>query len=353
MNWSPPDEWPRIRTIESHTGGEPLRVVVDGFPDLPGETILEKRRYAQLNHDDLRRAIMFEPRGHADMYGALLTDPVTDDGDIGVLFTHNAGHSTMCGHGVIALGVVLPTIGAIELDPAEPIIRMDTPAGRVTAYPRLGGDDLTDGNDPSNGDVPAISRVAFENVPAYAVALDETIETETFGTVRYDIGFGGAFYAYCDATDLGLSLEPESASALAAAGRELKAAIAEEAALEHPTDEDMEFLYGVIFTDEPEGDADIRNVCVFADGEVDRSPTGTGVSGHLALRQARGELARGESFAVESIVGSVFTGRVNDVREHHGREAVIPEIEGEAYITGTNTITVDPRDPFGEGFFIR
>ncbi len=354
MDWTPPDGWPRIRTIESHAGGEPLRVVVDGFPDLPGETILEKRRHAREHHDDLRRALMLEPRGHADMYGALLTDPVTADGDVGVLFTHNDGYSTMCGHGVIALGVVLPTLGAVELDPENPTIRMDTPAGRVTAHPRLGADGATvKPSQSADGNIPAIRRVAFENVPAYAVALDETVETETFGTVRYDIGFGGAFYAYCDATDLGLPLKPESASALAAAGRELKAAIADSVSLEHPTDDDMEFLYGVIFTGGSEGDADVRNVCVFADGEVDRSPTGTGVSGHLALRHARGTIEPGEPFAVESIVGSVFTGRVRDVRDHHGREAVVPEIAGEAYVTGTNTVTVDPRDPFGEGFFIR
>ncbi len=347
MDWTPPDGWPRIRTIESHAGGEPLRVVVDGFPDLPGETILEKRRHAREHHDDLRRALMLEPRGHADMYGALLTDPVTDDGDVGVLFTHNDGYSTMCGHGVIALGVVLPETGFVDVDPADPVIRLDTPAGRVTARPRL-----DDGSTPSSAE-PRFQTVAFENVPSWAVALDETIETEAYGSVTYDLAFGGAYYAYCDASAVGLSLADAETAELVAAGRELKRAIAADRSIEHPTDADLGFLYGVIFGDEPRDTGDLRNVCVFADGEVDRSPTGTGVSGHLALRHARASLDEDEPLVVESIVGSTFTGRIRDVRVVHGREAVVPEIEGDAYVTGTNTVTVDPHDPFGEGFLLR
>ena len=347
MDWDPPDGWPRIRTIESHAGGEPLRVVVGGFPDLPGEAILEKRRHARDRHDDLRRAIMLEPRGHADMYGALLTDPVTDDGDVGVLFTHNDGYSTMCGHGVIALGVVLPETGFVDVDATDPVIRLDTPAGRVTARPRI------DDGSPSSASEPRFQTVAFENVPSYVVALGETIETESFGTVTYDLAFGGAYYAYCDASAVGLSLGDAETAELVAAGRELKRTIAERVTIDHPGDDDMGFLYGTIFTDDPQGSGDLRNVCVFADGEVDRSPTGTGVSGHLAIRHARDQLAPGESLPVESVIGSVFAGRIRDTTEFHGRRAVIPEIEGRAYVTGSSTFTVDPRDPFGEGFLLR
>lgn len=339
MRWEPPEDWPRIETVESHAGGEPLRVVVDGFPELPGETILEKRRYAREHHDDLRRALMLEPRGHADMYGALLTDPVTEDGDVGVLFAHNDGYSTMCGHGVIALGVVLPAVGAVELDAADPSVRIDTPAGRVTARPRTAGD--------------RVESVAFENVPAYVVDLDETVDVPEYGTVEYDLAFGGAYYAYCDVAQFDASLDGADVRELVAIGRDVKAAIADDVSIAHPTDGDMGFLYGVILTGQARGEGDVRNVCVFADGEVDRSPTGTGVSGHLAIQHARGSLDRESPYVVESIVGSTFTGRIRETVDFHGREAVVPEIEGSAHVTGSSTFTVDPADPFADGFLLR
>ena len=339
MDWEPPSGWPRIETVESHAGGEPLRVVVDGFPEIEGATILEKRRYVREHHDELRSALMLEPRGHADMYGALLTDPVTPDGDVGVLFTHNEGYSTMCGHGVIALGVVLPELDLLELDPSDPTIELDTPAGRVTARPGVDGD--------------RVSRVSFENVPSYVVSLDATTQVPSYGSVTYDLAFGGAYYAYCDAIELGLDLADASERELVEAGRAAKAAIADDVTISHPTDDDLGFLYGVILTDEPRAGGDVRNVCVFADGEVDRSPTGTGVSGHLAIQHARGALDAGEAFAVESIVGSTFTGSVQETVAFGGHDAVVPEVTGEAYVTGTSTFTVDPADPFREGFVLR
>ncbi|PSP83994.1 proline racemase [Halobacteriales archaeon QS_1_68_17] len=339
MDWTPPDDWPLIETVESHAGGEPLRTVVGGFPDLDGETILEKRRVAREQYDHLRTALMWEPRGHADMYGAILTDPATDAGDVGVLFTHNEGYSTMCGHGVIALGAVLPELGIVELDADDPVVRLDTPAGLVTARPRS-----SDGR---------VRRVAFENVPAYVVALDETVGVPGYGTVTYDLAFGGAYYAYCDAAELGLSLDADGVDELIDAGRAIKAAIADERTIDHPADDDLGFLYGVIFAGDPRDGGDCRNVCVFADGEIDRSPTGTGVSGHLARRHARGRLAPGDAYTVESIVGSTLTGRVAGTVDYHGRDAVVPEIEGQAHVVGTGQFTVDPEDPFGEGFLLR
>lgn len=339
MTWEPPSAWPRIETVESHTGGEPLRVVVDGFPEIEGETILEKRRFVREHHDDLRRALMLEPRGHADMYGALLTDPVTPDGDLGVLFTHNEGYSTMCGHGVVALGAVLPEIGAVELDPADPTIELDTPAGRVTARPEVDGD--------------RVRRVAFENVPSYVVSLDASTPVPGYGDVTYDLAFGGAYYAYCDAAEVGLSLASATERELVEVGRAVKAAVADDVTISHPTEDDLGLLYGVILTDEPTGGGDVRNVCVFADGEVDRSPTGTGVSGHLAVRHARGDLELGEQYVVESVVGSTFTGSIRETVEFGGHDAVVPEVAGEAYLTGTSTFTVDPEDPFGDGFVLR
>jgi trans-L-3-hydroxyproline dehydratase len=340
MDWSPPDDWRRFETVESHAGGEPLRVVVDGFPELPGRTILEKRRYAREHHDDLRTALMWEPRGHADMYGAILTDPVTEDGDVGVLFTHNEGYSSMCGHGVIALGVVLPRLGTVDVSPEHPRIAMDTPAGRVTATPRTDDDGR-------------VRRVAFENVSSFVVDLDERVEVPPYGTVEYDLAFGGAYYAYCDADQFDLSLDAAAVDRLVEVGRAVKERVAGATSIEHPTDEDLGFLYGVILTGDPRGDADVRNVCVFADGEVDRSPTGTGVSGHLAVQHARGTLEVGESYTVESIVGSTFDGRVRDVVEFAGHDAVVPEVEGRAHVTGAATFAIDPSDPFREGFLLR
>lgn len=340
MTWDAPDDWPQIETVESHTGGEPLRVVVDGFPDIEGETMLEKRRQIRANQDEIRTGLMLEPRGHADMYGALLTDSVTEDGDVGVLFMHNNGYSTMCGHGVIALGAVLPVIGAVDVSAEDPNIRLDTPAGRVVATPTLPEDQ-------------PVERVTFENVPAYVVDLGAEVTVPQYGAVAYDLAYGGAYYAYCDVAQFGLSLAEASTAKLVKLGRDIKTAIADTITIEHPNDEDQSFLYGVILVDEPQSEGDIRNVCIFADGEVDRSPTGTGVSGHLAIQYERGNLGINEPFVVESIIGSTFTGRITNEVDYRGESAVVPEVTGNAYITGTATYSFDPSDPFTGGFSLR
>lgn len=338
MDWEPPANWPQLTTIESHTGGEPLRVVVDGFPEINGDSILEKRRYVRDNYDHLRRALMLEPRGHANMYGALLTDPVTQDGDIGVLFTHNDGYSTMCGHGVIALGVVLPEIGAVDVTSEKQTIEMDTPAGRVTAQPQT-----------SDGE---IERVAFKNVSSYVDRLNEETTIPGYGSVTYDVAFGGAYYAYCNVNEFDTSLDDTNERELVDIGRTAKAAIAEDISLSHPVDDDLGFLYGVILSEEPKNAGNLRNVCIFADGEIDRSPTGTGVSGHLAIQHTKGALAPGEDFVVESLIDSTFTGRISELTTFHEYDAVIPVIEGEAYITGTSEFTINPADPFKDGFVL-
>src|SRR6266852_4260192 len=209
MNWTPRSDWIQITTIDAHAAGEPLRVITGGIPPITGDTILAKRRNAQKHLDHLRRALMFEPRGHADMYGCLLTEPVTPDGDLGVLFMHNEGYSTMCGHGVIALVTVLLETGMLE--PRE-VIRLDTPAGRVTARANLDGQ--------------RVRSVAFENVPSYAYKLDQSVEVPGIGEVRFDVGFGGAFYAYCKAEDLGVRVVPEEFRKLIEIGMAVKHAAA-------------------------------------------------------------------------------------------------------------------------------
>jgi trans-L-3-hydroxyproline dehydratase len=335
--WRPPPSWRRILTVESHAAGEPLRVVTDGLDPIPGGTILEKRRYARDRLDGLRRALVFEPRGHADMYGAIPTEPVTPDGDAGVLFMHNEGWSTMCGHGVIALVTVALETGLLT---GRAVVRLDTPAGRVTARPHREGE--------------RVRSVAFENVPSFVVSLDDHVMVPGVGDVRYDLAFGGAYYAFVDAASVGLEMTPERFRDLIAVGSAIKRAVMAARDIRHPQEPDLSFLYGTIFTGPALSDgADSRNVCVFAEGEVDRSPTGTGVSARVAIERARGRLAAGDTFVVESIIGTRFVGRIAREVRWEGYDAVVPEIEGSAWITGRNEILIAPDDPLAEGFILR
>jgi len=335
-DWSPKD-WTRIRTIDAHAAGEPLRVITNGVDPIPGKTILEKRRYAREHLDSLRRALMFEPRGHADMYGALVTDPVTEDGDVGVLFMHNEGWSTMCGHGIIGLvTVVLET----KMLKSTETVKLDTPAGRVTAHATLEGD--------------RVRKVAFENVPSFSYAMDQTVDVPDIGAIRYDIAFGGAFYAFTQATDLGVELIPRDFRTLIERGMAVKHAVMQSHPIRHPYEDDLSFLYGTIIVGPPQStDAHSRNVCIFAEGEVDRSPTGTGVSARLALEYARGRLRRNEPFIVESIIGTRFTGTVVESIKFDQYDAIIPRVEGSAWITGRHEFLVAPDDPIKEGFILR
>lgn len=344
MEWTPPPGWTRIDTLDTHAEGEPLRIiqtgVPGGFPAIPGGTILEKRRHAKEHLDGLRTALMLEPRGHDDMYGCLLTDPVTADGDLGVLFTHNEGYSTMCGHGVIALTTAVFETGMKRADGPSPMLRLDTPAGRVTAT--------------ADWDAAArrVRRVSFENVAAYVAVPELTVFVDGIGDVTGAIAYGGAYYVYVDAEPLGLRLDAD-APALIDAGMRIKRAVTAAQTLEHPYDPDLAFLYGTILCGPPHGPgANSRNVCIFADGEVDRSPTGTGVSGRVAIERAAGRLPLGQPFTVESILGTRFTGRALRDTAFGPHDAVIPEISGRAWITGRHQFVIAPDDPLSAGFRI-
>lgn len=339
-DWSPPADWIRFKTIETHAAGEPLRIVVEGFPDLAGDSMLEKRRSAKRDFDGLRRALMWEPRGHADMYGCLPTDPVTPDGDIGVLFTHNEGFSTMCGHGVIALVKAGVECGLLAVPEDGRPIRLDTPAGRVEAWPCMRDE--------------RVDEVTFRNVPSFLLRGELPVEVPGLGLISCDIAFGGAFYAYVDAAQAGVDLTPESLNAIIDVARRISRAVSEKFPVIHPSgDPDLNFLYGTILVQMLEAPLRSRNVCVFADGEVDRSPTGTGVSGRAAIHWARGELAVGQLLEVESLIGSSFQVRAAESVEVGGFAAVVPEVSGRAYITGRSEFFIDPQDPFGEGFLLR
>jgi len=316
-------------------------VILSGFPTPAGSTVLARRRDAQARLDHLRRALMWEPRGHADMYGALLVPPERADSHFGVLFMHNEGYSTMCGHGVLALGRAAVETGRVSLTEPETHVAIDTPAGQVHAT--VASRDGT------------VEGVRFRNVPSWVAALDAFVDVPGLGRVTYDLAFGGAFYAYVEAGSLGLGCAPTDRDDLVGAARAIKETVQTEAPPTHPDDPDLGFLYGVIFTGRATAGRDrhSRHVCVFADGEVDRSPTGTGVSGRLAILRARHEVDVGEWIVIESIIGSRFRCRIEEETRTHGRDAVVPEVSGRCWVTGWSTHYVDPEDPFREGFLLR
>ena len=338
--WRPPKDWMRIAAIDVHTGGEPFRVITGGFPELPGDTILARRRWVKAHFDHLRTALMWEPRGHADMYGCIVTPPVTPGADIGILFMHNEGYSTMCGHGIIAITKVVLETGLFPMKAPETTVRIDSPAGRITAHARVAQGQVT--------------SVRFQNVPSFVLAKDETVDVPGLGRVRYDIAFGGAFYAYVNAQDAGVHCIPDDFRPLIEKGMAIKRAVMARRPIPHPFEEDLSFLYGTIFVGPPmEEGSHSRNVCIFAEGEVDRSPTGTGVSGRLAIHYARGEIGIDEPIVIESIIGSRFSGRVVEATRFGAHAAIIPEVAGTAHITGRHEFLIDPSDPMRNGFILR
>ncbi len=339
-NWTPPEHWLKITSIDAHTEGEPFRVITDGYPELPGESILARRRYAMENLDHLRTALMWEPRGHADMYGCIVTPPVTQEADFGVLFMHNEGYSTGCGHGIIAITAVAVETGLLPMTSPETQVKIDTPSGLVTAYARVG-----EGR---------VQSVYFHNVPSFVLVLDEAVDVPGLGKVRYDIAYGGAFYAFVQAEEVGVRCRPEDFRALIEKGMAIKRSIMASRPIPHPFEEDLSFLYGTIFIGPPQAEgAHSRNVCIFAEGELDRSPTGTGVSARLAIHHARSEIDLNESIIIESIIGSRFSGRVVQTTTYGPHHAIIPEVEGTAHITGRHEFLIDPSDPLREGFILR
>lgn len=337
-NWNPPKNWLKIKTIDLHTGGEPLRVIYDGLPEIQGKTILEKRRFFRENLDHIRTGLMFEPRGHADMYGALITEPITENADFGTFFLHNEGYSTMCGHAIIALTKLVFDTGMIEKEEDDLII--DAPPGLIRSRAhRVNG---------------VVEEVSFLNVPSFLLHRDQEVEVAGIGKVKFDVAYGGAFYAFVDADELGIGMEEKDYNQLIDWGRKIKYAVMENFDIKHPFEEDLSFLYGTIFTGkaiDPKHHS--RNVCIFAEGEVDRSATGSGVSARAALHYAKGELKEGEKITIESILGTTMDVEVKEVTTYGPHAAVVPEVSGTAHITGKNEFYFDPDDPLREGFIFR
>jgi proline racemase len=337
-HWQPPARALRLGTVEMHTGGEPLRIFTSGVPDLPGDSVLEKRRYFRDHYDHIRRATMWEPRGHADMYGAVITS--SRDADLDVFFLHNEGYSTMCGHAIIAITTLAFETGLIARSGERRELVIDVPAGRIDAVAHMNGDH--------------VNHVSFRNVPSFVYRRDEHVEVPGVGRVRFDIAYGGAFYAIVETAPLGLALEPAEFNRLIDVGRRIKHAVMAAILIEHPFESDLGFLYGTIFTGPArQAGHHSRNVCIFADGEVDRSATGSGVSARAALHCARGELALNAPITIESILGSTMTVRAVETTTFGPHAAIVPEVSGTAHITGRNELYLDPEDSLGRGFNFR
>jgi len=329
-------------TIDTHAAGEPLRIITGGVPEIQGMTMLERRRYMLEHLDFIRRALMWEPRGHYNMYGCVITEPVSKEADVGVLFMHNEGYSTMCGHGIIALVTALLETGAFPAQGQIIPVNLDTPAGLVRATAYLDG----------NGHV---ERVSFLNVPSFLYARDVELTLPKYGKILVDVAYGGAFYAFVSSEKVGLRVRPENTEQLVEAAQAIKSAVNAATIIEHPIEPDLSFVYGTILIDAPENPAHhSRNICVFADAEVDRSPTGTGVSARLAIHHARGDITDRQEIIVESILGSAstFNGKVVGREKVGPYNAIVPEVSGKAFITGRHEFIIDNRDELGRGFLL-
>jgi len=334
------DNFKKIKTIEMHTGGEPVRVVLSGFPELSG-SILEIRNTLKRDYDYLRKSIMWEPRGHADMYGLLVIPPERLDSDFGVIFMHNEGYSTMCGHATLAITNCAAQLKWIPLKTAETIIKIDAPCGQLTSYIK--------------SDHGQVKHISFDNVPSFVVELDAVVKHKGYGEIKYDLAYGGAFYGYVDVAQLGLEVNESNYRKFIELGIALKRDIINtNGKIKHPFQKDLSFLYGIIFTEEiNDGKIHSKNVCVFADGEVDRCATGSGVSGRAAIHYARNELKVGEEIVIESIIGTTLSVEIKSTSKYGPYESVIPRVSGSSHFIGKSEFWLDESDPLNEGFLLR
>ena len=325
-----------LAAVDSHTEGMPTRVITGGVGPIPGATMLERKLHFEAELDDLRLLLMREPRGHAAMSGAILQPPARDDADWGVLFIEVSGCLPMCGHGTIGVATVLVETGMVAVSEPETVVRLDTPAGLVEARVAVAAG--------------RARSVTLRNVPSFLHARDASVEVPGLGTVRYDMAFGGNFYALLPAADVGLEVDPAQAQELIDRGLDIGAAIDATDRPVHPEDPRISGCRHVIFHAPGRDGADARAATSIHPGWLDRSPCGTGTSARLAQLHARGELAVGDSFVNESVIGTRFTGRVAAETTVGGRPAIVPEITGRAWITAMGQYLLDADDPFPAGF---
>lgn len=327
-----------LKTIDSHTEGECTRIVYDGFPEPEGRTMMEKKNDLMEHYDFLRTALMLEPRGHRDMFGAVLTEPVHPQADTGVIFMDSGGCLNMCGHGSIGTASMLVETGAVVVSEPYTDVLLDAPSGLIRARVRV-----------KNG---RAVRASIFNVPSFLERENLTEDIPGWGTIPFDIAFGGSYFALVDAGAIGLSLEVENTERITELGMKLRDAINRDIEIHHPyldiTTVDLVEFYDR--TDTP--GADLRNCVVFGDAQVDRSPCGTGTSAKLAALVAKGKLDIGQKFVYESIIGSLFEGVAVRKVDVDGRPGIIPQITGSARITGLNTWVIDPEDELRYGFLL-
>ena len=341
MTILPEPELTAFETVEMHTGGEPVRIITKGYPDLPGASLLEKRRYARENLDHYRTFLMFEPRGHFDMYGVIPVRPSHPEAHLAVLFIHNEGYSTMCGHAAIALGRYAIDQGIVEAREPYTDVNIECPCGLV--HTRV---EVLDGK-PGN--------VSFTSVPAFAFATDRTVSLADYGDIRFDIGYGGAFYALADAAQFSLDVRTSRTRDLIDAATALTEKVREEIPLHHPDDPDLAFLYGTILTDGRDQCNGIptANICVFADSQVDRSPTGSGVTARMAVQHCKGQIGTGQQRQFESVTGARFEARVVEETTVGDYAAVRVQVSGRSHYTGSCHFIHEPEDEVGTGFLLR
>lgn len=329
-----------IQAIDSHTAGEATRIVVGGIPNIKGNTMPEKKQYLEDHLDHIRTAIMLEPRGHNDMFGSVMTQPCDPDADFGIIFMDGGGYLNMCGHGSIGAMTVAVETGVVPMEEPVTKVVMEAPAGIIKGDVKV-----------ENGKVQSVS---IFNVPAFLYKKDQEVELPGVGKVKFDISFGGSFFAIVHASQLGLKIEPKNAAKLTDMAMELRDIINRDIEIQHPTLEHIKTVDLVEIWDEPTNEkATYKNVVIFGQGQVDRSPCGTGTSAKLATLHARGELKEGEKFVYESILGTLFEGEIVGTTKVGEFDAVLPKITGSAYMTGFNNFLIDEDDPVKYGFILK
>lgn len=330
-----------IQTVEAHTEGLPVRIVTGGVGTFPGASMAERREWFIENSDDLRTFLMCEPRGHGWLSGAILQPPTRSDADFGVLFIEVTGVLPMCGAATIAVATVLVETGMVPVTEPVTTVRLDAPIGLITAEVAV-----RDGR---------AEAVTITNVPSYAHALDQSVEVPGRGRLSCDIGFGGNFYAFVPAAEVGNPFERDRADEFIAAGRDIMAAVNEQLSPVHPETgysgcEHVVFLAPDSGVDADRSGPDARHVLINHPGWLDRSPGGTGTSALMAVRHARGKLGLDTDFVNESFIGTSFTGRLVEETTVGDQVAVIPTITGRSWLTATSQFMLDPSDPFPAGF---
>lgn len=328
-----------LHCVDSHTLGEPTRVVVGGLPPVPGSSMAEKKRCLENSMDWYRKALLFEPRGHADMFGSIILPPIRPDASLGAVFMDSGGYLNMCGHASIGTVVVAIETGIVPR--VEPVtqVTLDTPAGVITTRALV--------------EQGRVKEITLRNVPAFVYRLDLVLDVDGVGTVRTDVAFGGNFFAIVGAQDTGLDLKPENSRDIIEVGLRIKKAVNASITVRHPTEPHIASVDLVEFYGDPvRKDAHLRSAVVFGAGSIDRSPCGTGTCAKMAVLHARGELGIGEEFRYESIIGTLFKGCLVGVTNVGEFPAVIPEITGSGYITGFHQFLFDPDDPLKDGFLL-